>query len=118
MVLTIKPIQLSLRLFPTTTATYNTTQPAVASLSQLQKLEKLGRGSKGTVYKVVHNITGAVHALKTFNNSAIYDEVLQEIKILESIDCPFITRFYGTVFSDTGAGDMALLMEYMDAGTL
>ncbi|KAL1807660.1 hypothetical protein ACET3Z_024650 [Daucus carota] len=116
MVLTIKPIQFPLQIFPA--ASCSTHKPAVASLSQFEILETLGRGSKGIVYKVVHNVTRDVRALKTYNNSATYDEVLREIAILESIDCPYITQFHGTVFSDSGAGWMPILMEYMEAGSL
>ncbi|KAK1376866.1 Protein kinase, ATP binding site-containing protein [Heracleum sosnowskyi] len=116
---TIKPIQLPRQIFPTAfTTTYSTNKPAVASLSQLEKLETLGRGSKGIVYKVRDNITRDVYALKMYNNSATCDEVLREIDILESIDCPYITRFRGTVFSDSGDGFMPILMEYMEAGSL
>ncbi|KAK1376865.1 MAPKK [Heracleum sosnowskyi] len=116
---TIKPIQLPRQIFPTAfTTTYTTNKPAVASLSQLEKLETLGRGSKGIVYKVRDNITRHVYALKMYNNSATCDEVLREIDILESIDCPYTTRFCGTVFSDSGDGFMPILMEYMEAGSL
>ncbi|KAL8093863.1 mitogen-activated protein kinase kinase 7-like [Apium graveolens] len=119
MVLKIKPIQLPLLIFPTTfTTSYSTNKPAVSSLSQLEKLETLGRGSKGVVYKVIDNITRDVHALKTYNNSATCDEVLGEINILESMDCPYITGFHGTVYSDSGDGFMPILMEYMEGGSL
>lgn len=112
MVLTMTPVHLSLPIFPTTsTATnYSTIKPAVVSLSQLEKVETLGRGSKGIVYKVVHNVTRDLYALKTYNNSATSHEILREINVLESIDCPYITQFHCIIFSNFGARFMPILI--------
>ncbi|CBI15608.3 unnamed protein product, partial [Vitis vinifera] len=62
--------------------------------ADLEKIEVIGHGNGGTVYKVQHKRTAANYALKVVHG-----------------DCdPTVRR--------QPSGDIAILMEYMDAGTL
>ncbi|XP_057949407.1 mitogen-activated protein kinase kinase 9-like [Malania oleifera] len=91
---------------------------AVAS-SDLEKLGVLGHGNGGTVYKVRHKRTGAEYALKVVHgdmDATIRRQVFREREILRRTDSPFVVRCYG--FFDEPAGDIGILMEHMDAGSL
>lgn len=106
----------------TASSTSTTSSSTSFSLSDYTKLSVLGRGNGGTVYKVVHKQNGAVYALKLISASSSEPTVLRQIhrekEILRRVaaDSPFIVRCYGV--SDLPDGDLAVLMEYMDHGTL
>ncbi|XVF85082.1 hypothetical protein PTKIN_Ptkin17bG0089800 [Pterospermum kingtungense] len=89
----------------------------VADLLDLEKVCVLGRGNYGTVYKVRHRKTSAIYALKIIRVDP--DQRYQpshEIEILLSTDSPFIIKCLGTY--ESLAGEKAVVMKYMDAGTL
>ncbi|KAJ8441754.1 hypothetical protein Cgig2_009183 [Carnegiea gigantea] len=91
------------------------------SLSDYTKLSVLGCGNGGVVYKVAHKQSGAVFALKLISASSSADvrrQICREREILRRVagDSPFIVRCYGV--SDLPDGDLAVLMEYIDRGTL
>ncbi|OMO72401.1 hypothetical protein CCACVL1_17830 [Corchorus capsularis] len=100
-----------------------TTAAAASSVTipaaELEKLGVLGHGNGGTVYKVQHKRTSKLYALKVVHgdgDQTIYRQVLRERDILRKTDSPYIVRCYETY--EKPSGDVALLMEYMDAGTL
>ncbi|EFJ08236.1 hypothetical protein SELMODRAFT_90224 [Selaginella moellendorffii] len=88
------------------------------SLEDLEKREILGQGSGGKVYKVVHVRTGVVYALKTIHpktDAAITKQIKREKEISMRSKAPYVVQCYG-VF-DKG-GEISLVLEYMDGGTL
>ncbi|KAL5995549.1 hypothetical protein ACLOJK_025612 [Asimina triloba] len=92
---------------------------AVDRLPDLERLSVLGHGNGGTVYKVRHRRTHAIYALKLFHadtDSTTRRQILREIDILCRTDSPHLVRCHGVIRKPSG--DMALLLEYMDRGTL
>ena len=62
-------------------------------------LKKLGKGTFGTVYKVMHKTTGTIRAMKVIpKNSMKYgfsdDDIIQEINILKTLEHPHIIKLY------------------------
>ncbi|XP_022775611.1 mitogen-activated protein kinase kinase 7-like [Durio zibethinus] len=92
----------------------------VADLLDLEKLCVLGHGNHGTVYKVRHRQTSAIYALKIIrgdpDDSQQPYQPSHEMKILLSMDSPFIIKCLGTY--ESTAGEKAIVMKYMDAGAL
>ncbi|XXG51206.1 hypothetical protein AAC387_Pa02g5031 [Persea americana] len=91
----------------------------VDRLSDLEKLQVLGHGNGGTVYKVRHRRTGALYALKIVQSdcdSSIRRQILREMDILRRTDSPYVVRCHG-IF-EKSCGDIGIVMEYMDGGTL
>ncbi|XVF12248.1 hypothetical protein REPUB_Repub08aG0099300 [Reevesia pubescens] len=87
--------------------------------TELETLEVLGHGNGGTVYKVQHKRTSKIYALKVVHgdgDQTVHRQVFREMEILRRTDSPHIVHCYGTY--DKPSGDVAILMEYMDAGTL
>ncbi|OMO93235.1 hypothetical protein COLO4_17036 [Corchorus olitorius] len=87
--------------------------------AELEKLEVLGRGNGGTVYKVQHKRTSNIYALKVIHgvgDQSIYKQFLRERDILRKTDSPYIVRCFETY--EKPSGEVALLLEYMDGGTL
>ncbi|CAL1372152.1 unnamed protein product [Linum trigynum] len=86
----------------------------------LDKLSFLGHGNGGTVYKVRHRRTSQIHALKLVradSDPAARRHLLREVEILRrASDSPHIVRCHGV--AEMPSGDMTILMEYMDLGTL
>ncbi|KAG0482635.1 hypothetical protein HPP92_010719 [Vanilla planifolia] len=87
-------------------------------LSDFEKIKVLGQGNGGTVYQVRHRRTGAVYALKTpvADDTLLRRQVLREVEILRSTDSNSVVRCHGVI--PTPSGDVALLLEHMDAGSL
>ncbi|XP_021292241.1 mitogen-activated protein kinase kinase 9 [Herrania umbratica] len=106
---------------PPSASTTAATASASVTISQteLDKLQVLGHGNGGTVYKVQHKRTSKIYALKVVNGDSdltVHRQVSREMEILRRTDSPHIVRCYGTYVKPSG--DVAILMEYMDAGTL
>ena len=92
-------------------------------LSDLEKVQILGHGSGGTVYKVKDRRSGSIFALKLLHPHQNSDagarrQIYREIEILRRTDSPFLVRCHSIVQSGAVSGDFALLLEFMDAGTL
>lgn len=117
----------------TTTPTSTPDSPAnVENLSDLEKLEVLGHGNGGTVYKVCHKKTSTIYALKVLrfdhNGTSILQQAAREAEILKLVDSPYVIRCHG-VFDNNGfmsstgdhndgGGDLCFVMEYMEGGSL
>ncbi|CAK8534309.1 unnamed protein product [Lathyrus sativus] len=88
--------------------------------ADFEKLTVLGHGNGGTVYKVRHKVTSTIYALKVNHNDSdptTRRRTLTEINILRrATDCPNIVKFHGSFEKPTG--DIAILMELMDSGSL
>ena len=63
-------------------------------------LNKLGKGSFGSVFKVKHKITGEIRAMKmiknilTSNSNKIDNKFLREIQVLKNLEHPNIIKIY------------------------
>nr|QBA29394.1 mitogen-activated protein kinase kinase [Panax notoginseng] len=102
---------------PTTTTTSSTT--AVASFADLEKIQVLGHGNGGTVYKVHQKKTSTVYALKVVHgdtDAITRRQIFREMEILRRTDSPHVIHCHG--ISEKPDGDISILMEYMDSGTL
>ncbi|MQM15577.1 hypothetical protein Taro_048523 [Colocasia esculenta] len=92
-------------------------------LADLEKTQVLGHGNGGNVYKARHRRTGAVYALKLLHphdqsDPALRRHIYREIEILRRTDSPHVVHCHSIIQSGSSSGDFALLLEYMDAGTL
>ncbi|RRT85619.1 hypothetical protein B296_00008881 [Ensete ventricosum] len=87
-------------------------------MSEFEKLEVLGNGNGGTVYKVRHRLTAAVYALKVVHaDASLRRQVYREVDILRrAAGSDRVVSFHG--MAPTPSGDVALLLEHMDGGSL
>lgn len=96
-----------------------TTSTATATAADLERLQVLGHGNGGTVYKVRHKRTSAVYALKVVHSDSdatLRRQIFREMEILRRTDSPYVVHCHG--FFEKPDGDIAILMEYMNSGTL
>ncbi|CAA7015955.1 unnamed protein product [Microthlaspi erraticum] len=105
------------------TATASTTVTSCAnntfSASDLERINVLGSGNGGTVYKVSHKTTSETYALKKVKEDmdpTSRRQLLREIEILRLVDSPYIVKCQD-IF-EKPSGEVSILMEYMDRGTL
>ncbi|GMH03901.1 hypothetical protein Nepgr_005740 [Nepenthes gracilis] len=88
------------------------------SLSELERLNRLGSGSGGTVYKVLHRPTGKLFALKVIHGNhedSVRRQIRREIEILRDVDNPNVVKCHN-IFDHNG--EIQVLLEYMDGGSL
>eukprot|EP00126_Sphaerothecum_destruens_P011303 Sdes_comp20891_c0_seq1m18015 len=78
-------------------------------------VEKLGQGSYGSVYKVVHKESGEFLALKKVPVENDLEDILKEIRTLQQCESPYIVRYYG---SYSQLHELWIVMEYCAAGSL
>ncbi|KAK7320200.1 hypothetical protein RJT34_04936 [Clitoria ternatea] len=89
------------------------------SPADIEKLQVLGHGNSATVYKVRDKRTSTVYALKVVHadtDAATRRQVRREMDILRQTDSPHVVRYHG--FFENPSGEVAILMEYMELGTL
>ncbi|KAI9173783.1 hypothetical protein LWI28_006451 [Acer negundo] len=106
---------------PSSTATAAAASASTAGISyaDLENIQVLGHGNGGTVYKVRHKRTDKIYALKVVHGDTdptVRRQVFREMEILRRTDSPHTVKCHG-IF-EKPSGDIAILMEYMDAGTL
>ncbi|KAI6182734.1 Serine threonine protein kinase-related and IKI3 domain containing protein [Aphelenchoides bicaudatus] len=97
-------------------------QKASCSLSkikpgQLHRLERLGSGKFGTVYRVIdeNDQEFAVKCLSDTNDQATNMNLLNEIEILKKCKSPYIVEFYGASLEE---GEWLIRLELMDGSSL
>ncbi|XP_050220054.1 mitogen-activated protein kinase kinase 9 [Mercurialis annua] len=105
---------------PSSTTAATNTSTANISSNDLERLHVLGHGNGGTVYKVRHRKTSQVYALKVvhadIDDAIIRRQVFREMEILRRTDSPYIVHCHGIY--EKPSGDIAILMEHMNSGTL
>ncbi|KAJ0981248.1 hypothetical protein J5N97_009503 [Dioscorea zingiberensis] len=88
-------------------------------ITDYEKLEVLGHGNGGTVYKVRHRRTSAFYALKFIQvgDPTARRHATREVEILRrAAGHPSVIRCHGVV--PLPSGDIAVLLDLMDSGSL
>jgi len=80
-----------------------------------QKIEKLGEGSYGSVYKAMHNRTGEIVAIKEVAMEDDLDEIIIEINIMKQLSDPYIVNYYGNYLLQN---ELWIIMEYCGSGSV
>lgn len=86
--------------------------------AELERLNRIGSGSGGTVYKVVHRPTGRVFALKVIYGlyeDAVRRQIHREIQILRDVDDQNVVKCHDMYDHN---GEIQVLLELMDGGSL
>ncbi|KAM0065901.1 putative mitogen-activated protein kinase kinase STE-STE7 family [Helianthus debilis subsp. tardiflorus] len=88
------------------------------NFSELNRLNRIGSGSGGTVYKVLHRPTATLYALKVIYGTHDHDarhQIRREIEILRGVDNLNVVKCHDMF---DRAGEIQVLLEYMDGGSL
>uniref|UniRef100_A0ACD5WAD6 Uncharacterized protein n=1 Tax=Avena sativa TaxID=4498 RepID=A0ACD5WAD6_AVESA len=85
--------------------------------SDFDRIDVLGRGNGGPVYKVAHRRTSALYALKVVHGrEGEPGSSAAEADVLRRADSPYVVRCHSVL--PTASGDAALLLELVDGGSL
>lgn len=88
------------------------------NFSELDRINRIGSGSGGTVYKVMHRPTGKFYALKVIygnHEESVRRQICREIEILRDVDNLNVVKCHDMY---DHAGEIQVLLEYMDRGSL
>ena len=92
--------------------------PATPAFVELERINRIGSGSGGTVYKVLHRPTGRLYALKVIygnHDDSVLRQICREIAILRDVDNPNVVKCHDMY---DHAGEIQVLLEHMDGGSL
>ncbi|KAL8232493.1 hypothetical protein R6Q57_002271 [Mikania cordata] len=85
---------------------------------ELDRLNRIGSGTGGTVYKVYHRPTATFFALKVIygtHDEDVLRQIRREIEILRGVDNINVVKCHDLF---DRAGEIQVLLEYMDCGSL
>ena len=87
------------------------------SLENYQKIKRVGKGSYGSVFKVMNKNTNLIRAMKVIPKNFQKDnqEILREIEILKNLDHPNVMKIYEFLEDDK---NYYLIQEFCDGGDL
>ncbi|CAB4273859.1 unnamed protein product [Prunus armeniaca] len=88
------------------------------NFNELERSNRIGSGTGGTVYKVIHRPTGRLYALKVIygnHEEAVRRQICREIEILRGVDNPNVVKCHD-MFDHNG--EIEVLLELMDGGSL
>ncbi|XP_027344700.1 mitogen-activated protein kinase kinase 5 [Abrus precatorius] len=106
---------------PPSTTTATSTSAAnqlLIPFAELERQNRIGSGSGGTVYKVVHRTTGRVYALKVIyghHEESVRRQIHREIQILRDVDDPNVVKCHEMYDQNS---EIQVLLEFMDGGSL
>ncbi|KAJ7952022.1 Mitogen-activated protein kinase kinase [Quillaja saponaria] len=86
--------------------------------SELEKINRVGSGAGGTVYKVLHRPSGRIFALKVIyghHEDVVRKQICREIEILRDVSNPNIVKCHD-MFDHNN--EIQVLLEFMDGGSL
>ncbi|KAH7564921.1 hypothetical protein ACOSP7_021165 [Xanthoceras sorbifolium] len=85
---------------------------------ELDRLNRIGSGTGGTVYKVFHRQTSRLYALKVIyghHEESVRRQICREIQILRDVDHPNVVKCHEMYDHN---GEIQVLLEFMDGGSL
>jgi len=80
-----------------------------------EKLEVLGEGSYGSVFKALNRTDGKIYAVKVVPTENDLSEVEKEIKILKQCKSPYIVDYHGSFKKDK---KLWIVLEYCGGGSI
>ncbi|KAF2320276.1 hypothetical protein GH714_026589 [Hevea brasiliensis] len=88
------------------------------ALADLETIKVIGKGSSGIVQLVRHKWTEQFFALKAIQlkiEEKARKAIARELRINLTSQCPYVVKFYESFFNN---GDISIVLEYMDGGSL
>ncbi|CAN0870227.1 Mitogen-activated protein kinase kinase 9, partial [Linum grandiflorum] len=89
----------------------------VKNAAELEKLQLIGQGNGGTVFKVRHAPTNKIYALKKTTTTTTSHQELSIHRLISSLSSSHVVSFLGSFQNDV-VGNVSILMEYMNGGSL
>ena len=90
-------------------------------MQNFETIAKVGEGAFASVYKVKRKEDGLIYAMKKIkisnSNEKEIKNTLNEVRILASIDNPYIIGYKDAIYDDV-SGSLLLVTEYASGGDL
>ncbi len=83
------------------------------------RVEKLGQGSYGAVWRAVHKTSGSAVALKIVeleDEDLEIDEIIAEVKIMQKLDHTYVIRYFGSYMVRDQY--LYIAMEFCESGSI